>query len=77
MHCFGHALNLAACDSVRSESLKSVLENYNVLQYFWEIVYDETKDSETRARITGISAQIENILFLFWYFLGTAITEAL
>ncbi len=127
LHCFGHALNLAACDSikgckvlldsldaiyelcklikfspkrdgifqrlkeelepdtpsitklcptrwtVRSESLKSVLENYNVLQDFWEIVYDETKDSETRARITGISAQMKT----FYFYFGTSLAQLL
>ncbi len=30
-----------------------ILENYDVFKEFWDVAYDETKDSETGVRITG------------------------
>ena len=44
-----------------------------VLQEFWEVVYDETKDSETRAQITGISAHMST----FDYCFGTSLAQLL
>ena len=53
--------------TVRGESLKSILENYNnMLQDFFEVAYDEMKDFETRARITGISVQMSTFISLLW-----------
>ena len=119
MHCYGHALNLAASDTirgirllknaldttheisklikyspkrdavfqklkaeiqpgspgvrvlcptrwtVRADALKSILDNYTVLQELWEVSYDESKDTEIRARIQGVAAQMN--AFEFYY----------
>ena len=62
---------LALLDSGRSvlldglASLQSVIENYEVFQVFWDEARDITSDSENRARITGVKAQMEKFEFLF------------
>ena len=56
--------------TVRAASLNSVLENYSVLQSLWEISYECSKDSETRSRIIGVKAQMQNFDFLFGVSLG-------
>ena len=56
--------------TVRAASLKSVLDNYAVLQSLWEISYDLVKDSETRARINGVQKQMESFDFIFGVSLG-------
>lgn len=39
--------------TVWADALKSVNDNYTVLQELWELCYDEVKDTETKARIHG------------------------
>lgn len=56
--------------TVRSESLKSISENYHVLQLTWDTAMEVTKDSETRARIGGVAAQMEKFDFFFGVELG-------
>ena len=123
-HCYGHALNLAAQDSikhiklmqdtldttleitklikqspkrevifkkfaddikagspgirtlcptrwtVRAEALTSISENYQALQSTWEAAKQATKDSEMRARITGVASQMERFDYFFGVELG-------
>jgi len=118
-HCYGHALNLAASDTVkrctlmkntldttheicklvkcspkrdallqqikqdvqagipgirvlcptrwtiRADSIKSILENYVYLLELWDEAYEETKDTDTKARIMGVAAQMTT--FEFYY----------
>ena len=59
--------------TVRAASLQSVIENYEVFQVFWDEARDITSDSENRARITGVKAQMEKFEFLFGLCLGECI----
>ena len=123
-HCYGHSLNLAACDAirgsalmknaleithevtklvklspcrdalfqnlkkelapegvsirvlcptrwtVRAEAVSSIVTNYNVLMSLWEEAAAIVKDSETIARIKGVSAYMEKFTYLFGVVLG-------
>ena len=51
--------------TVRADSLKSVLDNYTVLQELWEESYDGCKETEIKARIQGVAAQMRT--FHFYY----------
>ncbi|KAL5499511.1 hypothetical protein EMCRGX_G010945 [Ephydatia muelleri] len=51
--------------TVRAAFLQSVIKNYEVFQVFWDEARDTTSDSENRARITGVKAQMEKFEFLF------------
>ena len=117
-HCYGHALNLAAQDSikqikimedtldttyeitklikkspkreaifkkiaedikagspgirilcptrwtVRAEAFTSISENHQALQSTWQAANQATKDTEMKARITGVAAQMEKFEYL-------------
>ena len=41
--------------TIRADSLSSILDNYQVLQELWEEVLPDTRDTEMRARIIGVS----------------------
>ena len=120
-HCYGHALNLAAQDSiknltimedtldtmyeisklvkkspkrevlfrklkedvkpgirtlcptrwtVKAEAFASISENYEALQQTWEEVKRATKDTEMRARIVGVAAQMKTFDNFFGLELG-------
>ena len=130
MHCYGHALNLAAGDTlkrsklmkdalettreitklikyspcrdgifqrlketlpvgntpgirvlcptrwtVRAESIHSILANYNVLQRTWEEAQQAVKDTETKARIQGVAAQMTTFNFFFGSMLGELVLK--
>ena len=45
--------------TIRASSLKSVMENYTVLQELWEMASEIVHDSETRARLVGIQAAMK------------------
>lgn len=51
--------------TVRADSLKSVLDNYLVLQELWEEAEKTTKDSDITARVIGVAFQMRNFEF-FW-----------
>lgn len=53
--------------TVRAEALTSISENYQALQSTWEAAKQATKDSEMRARITGVASQMERFDYFFWY----------
>lgn len=52
--------------TVRNETFRSVLDNYNALMELWEDILSNRVDSETRARINGVSSQMSH----FEFFLG-------
>ncbi|XP_052818330.1 zinc finger MYM-type protein 1-like [Mya arenaria] len=56
--------------TVRAECLKSVLDNYSVLQKLWDTTYETTRDTETRARIVGAKSQMVAFDFLYGVTLG-------
>ena len=51
--------------TVRADSLLSILENYTVLLSTWEEAIDAARDTESKARIHGVSSQMNTFNFLF------------
>ena len=51
--------------TVRAEALSSISENYEALQLTWDEAMEATRDTEMRARIGGVSAQMQKFNFLF------------
>ena len=58
-----------------ANSLKSVTDNYAVLQTFWEIAKDQTSDTSIKARIIGEEAQFKTYAFFFGVHLGHLILK--
>ena len=56
--------------TVRATSLQSVLDNFEVLLCVWEEAQCAQLDSEMRARIVGVNAQMQTFDFLFGVSLG-------
>ncbi len=56
--------------TVRAASLKSVIDNYTVLQELWELSQDEASDPSTKARIIGVEAQFKTFRYYFGAQLG-------
>ncbi len=56
--------------TVRSKSLKSVQDNYSALQELWNITLDQRLDTEVRARVIGVKAQMESFDFFFGISIG-------
>ena len=56
--------------TVRANSLKSVLDNYTVLQHLWEEAESVAKESDIRARLIGVGSQITSFDFYFGVYLG-------
>lgn len=128
-HCYGHSINLAACDAVKeskpiknalemthevcklikcspkrenifrrtkeasrlttdycssssirvlcptrwtvwANALASIIENYAVLQDTWDEALEVAKDTDSKAKINGVSAQMKKFEFLFSTMLG-------
>ena len=61
--------------TVRANSLKSVIDNYKVLQELWESSQDETSDTSIKARIIGVEAQFKTYAFFFGIHLGYLILK--
>lgn len=59
--------------TVRAEALSSISENYQALQMTWDAAKEATRDSEMRARIGGVAAQMERFDFFFGVELGRKI----
>lgn len=55
--------------TVRANSLKSVLDNYSVLNALWDECLEERLQADIRARILGVQAQMKS----FDYFFGTSL----
>ena len=56
--------------TVRAEALSSISENYEALQLTWDEAIEATRDTEMRARIGGVSAQMQKFDFFFGVELG-------
>ena len=56
--------------TVRAEALASIAENYEALQLTWDTARDAVRDTEMRARIGGVAAQMEHFDFFFGIQLG-------
>jgi len=56
--------------TVRALSLQSVIDNFDVLQELWDEVLDASTDSEARARIGGVKANMKTFDFVFGLVLG-------
>ena len=56
--------------TVRAEALKSILENFDILVQLWEESLELVKDTEMKARIQGVTAQIKNFNYFFGVSLG-------
>lgn len=80
---FGHLKEELAADTpgmrvlcphrwtVRAESLKSILDNYEVLRQTWMESLQAVKDTEMKSRIIGVSTHMET----FQYFYGVTLGE--
>ena len=51
--------------TVRADSLASIICNYEALQSTWEEAIEVARDTETKARIGGVAAQMKRFDFLF------------
>jgi hypothetical protein len=51
--------------TVRVEALSSITNNFEVLQSTWEEAVEVVKDTETKARIRGVSSQMNTFDYLF------------
>ena len=69
--CPGIHVFCPTCWTVRAQSLRSVLQNYSVLQELWISLLESSLESEMRARITGVKAQMES----FQYYFGVCVGE--
>ena len=56
--------------TVRAASLKSILDNYTVMQELWDAALETRLDAEVRSRITGVKTQMENFNFFFEVYIG-------
>ena len=56
--------------TVRADSLASIVDNYGLLQRTWEEAVELARDTETKARINGVAAQMKTFNFLFGTILG-------
>ena len=50
---------------VRAEALKSVIDNYEVLNELWQEFLEFVKETEMKARIYGVRSQMQQFDF-FW-----------
>ncbi len=60
---------------VRTDSLKSILDNFEVLQELWEETIDSVKDTEMKARINGVASQMKTFDYYFGICLGHLILK--
>ena len=51
--------------TVRAESLKSIITNYEVLESTWDEALEITQDTETKARMRGVAVQMKKFPFFF------------
>lgn len=56
--------------TVKADTLQSILDNYTVLLETWQESLTVVKDTDMRARILGVSAQMNTFAFLFGAMLG-------
>ena len=51
--------------TVRAASLKSMIDNYTVLQELWEVSKNDSADPSMKARIIGVQTQFNSFKFYF------------
>ena len=56
---------MADCYNPYWAALASIPENYSALQLTWDKAKQATKDTEMRARITGVASQMEKFDYFF------------
>ena len=61
--------------TVRVNSLKSVLDNYIVLQELWEQAKDEVSDPSIKSRIIGVQTQFKTFQYFYGVILGELILK--
>ncbi len=61
--------------TVRADSLKSILDNFEVLQELWEEAIDLVKDTEMKARLNGVASQMKTFDYYFGICLGYLILK--
>ena len=61
--------------TVRGQALKNILLNYTVLMQLWEECLEQRLDSDMKARINGVMAQMEKFSFLFSMFLAELVFQ--
>ena len=59
--------------TVRAEAFKSILDNFSVILELWDESLQVVKDTEMKARIQGVSAQMKKFEFFFGVSLGLLI----
>ena len=59
--------------TVRADSMKSIVDNYNVLNELWAESLEHVKDTEMKARIQGVAAQMVKFDYFLWYISGSTI----
>ena len=59
--------------TVKAEALKSIVDNFEVLQHLWEESLEHVKESEMRARILGVSDRMMKFDFFFGAILGETV----
>ena len=61
--------------TVRAESMKSILDNYPTLQELWTWSIENCSDTEMKARIRGVQAQMQRFDFFFGLVLGQCLLQ--
>ena len=61
--------------TVKPESLNSILENFTVLLGLWDESVEVVRDTEMKARIQGVTAQMKKFDFFFGVSLGLLILK--
>ena len=59
--------------TVKAEALKSIVDNFEVLQHLWKESLEYVKESEMRARILGVSDRMMKFDFFFGAILGETV----
>ena len=59
--------------TVKAEALKSILDNFNVLLELWDESLEVVRDTDMKARIQGVAAQMKKFDFFFGVSLGLLI----
>ena len=66
-------LEFVSCAPPKAEALKSILDNFEVLQNLWEESLERVKESEMHARIRGVSDRMMKFDFFFGVMLGQTV----
>ena len=59
--------------TVQGESFERIKENYEALMLEWDICLEERLDTEIRAHIIGVKAQMESFQYFFGLNLGATL----